>query len=226
MPWRRGSVIKDKQAKIKVGHFIGPPFPLTAGIPQGSSISLTLYTIYTRDLREPVHGCLNLQYADDTTQIITYPGASRNFMAARTVFETGRINNYEKTWKIKTNKNKLRSILIAVKKTSDVIIEGNKTDLPQKGKILGLTTNRSDISKHIENLIYKRKAAITELYRFRSPPTKVKLHLMKAFIAPIITYPAIPLVTISKVNSKKLQTIQNKELRFAFNEKYPYTRNS
>lgn len=95
--------LTNRQAKIKVGEFIGPPFPLSAGVPQGSSISPTLYTIYTNDLPESVHGCLNLQYADDITQIITYPGTSRNFMAARTISKIEKINNYEKNLE---NKNK------------------------------------------------------------------------------------------------------------------------
>lgn len=61
-------------------------------------------------------GSIHIQYADDITQIIIYPGRSQQIMASRTVNEIKIINNYEKTWKIKTNKNKFRIIPIAVKK--------------------------------------------------------------------------------------------------------------
>lgn len=131
----------------------------------------------------------------------------------------------KKTWKIKINKNKFKIIPIAVKKTNYIII-GDKINLSDQGKILGLTINRTGISKHIENIVNKGKSALSDLYRFRALLERIKLHLIKAFIIPIITYPPIPLVSISKPNMKKLQTIQNKGLRFAFNEKYPYSRNS
>lgn len=55
-------------------------------------------------------------------------------------------------------------------------------------------------------------------------PAKIKLHLVKAFLIPILYYPPIPLVNLSK--KKKLQDIQNKGLRFAFNQKYPFTKNT
>ncbi len=40
---------------------------------------------------------------------------------------------------------------------------------------------------------------------------------------PIIVYPIIPLVTISNKNIRKLQSLQNKALRFVYNQRYPYT---
>ena len=69
----------------------------------------------------------------------------------------------------------------------------------------------------------KGKMALKELRRFYNLPTNIKTHLIKAYILPIIQYPPIPLVTIKKNNHLKLQRIQNAALRFALNEKYPYT---
>lgn len=65
-----------------------------------------------------------------------------------------------------------------------------------------------------------------ELWRFNTLPQRIKLHLIKAFVRPITTYAPIPMITVSNTNIKKLQTIQNKGLRFAYDERYPYTRNS
>lgn len=96
--------IKRWKAKIKIGNYIGQVFHLTAGVPQGSSLSPTLY-IYTGDLPQPVCGCLNMQYADDVTQIISYPGSSREMMCRRAIGEITKINKYEEKCKIKNKKS-------------------------------------------------------------------------------------------------------------------------
>ncbi len=51
---------------------MGEPSALNAGDPQGSSLSPTLFTIYTADIPHPFIDCCNIQYADDITQIIAY----------------------------------------------------------------------------------------------------------------------------------------------------------
>ena len=216
----------NRTAKIKIGNFIGPPFPLTAGVPQGSSISPTLYTIYTNDIPDPAIDCATIQYADDITQIITYHGKSRHLMVNRTVSEIQKINEFERLWKIKTNKNKFKIVPICVKKKFDITIDGNVIPYSNYGKVLGVKIGTSGYNKHIQETADKGKRALRELQRFYDLPHRIKLHLVKAFIRPILTYAPIPSITVSNSNLKKLQVIQNRGLRFAYNERYPYTRNT
>lgn len=218
--------LTNRSAKIKIGNFTGPPFPLTAGVPQGSSLSPTLYTIYTNDIPEPAFDCTTIQYADDITQIIAHHGKSRQMMANRTVSEIEKINKFEKEWKIKTNSNKFKIIPIGVKKKNDIIVNGSNIPYSDYGKVLGVKIGTTGYNKHVQETANKGRQALRELWRFQTLPQNIKLHLVKAFIRPIITYAPIPLVTVSNTNFKKLQVIQNKGLRFAFNERHPYTRNT
>ena len=63
---------------------IGEKFQILSGVPQGSVLSPTFFTIYTKDIPQPDHNCKNIIYAHDITQIISYPGKSRHMMAALT----------------------------------------------------------------------------------------------------------------------------------------------
>ena len=59
--------------------------------------------------------------------------------------------------------------------------------------------------------------------RFSNLSTNIKLHLVKACVIPILTYPSYPLAILSKTSLLSLQKILNKVLRFAFNQRYLYT---
>ena len=67
------------------------------------------------------------------------------------------------------------------------------------------------------HITHKAKYNLSKLYRFKSAPTKIKLTLYKTLIRPLLEYPSILLPHASNTNIKKLQTIQNKALRFAYN---------
>ena len=55
---------------------------------------------------------------------------------------------------------------------------------------------------------------------------KIKTHLIKTLVLPVLDYPPIPTHAMSKTQISKLQKIQNKALRFALNQRYPFTLNT
>ena len=49
------SYVTNRTVQIKIDGFVGPKLELSAGVPQGSILSPTLFIFYTNDIPSPVH---------------------------------------------------------------------------------------------------------------------------------------------------------------------------
>lgn len=216
--------LDNRHACINLQTYQGPTFQIKSGVPQGSSISPTLYSLYTHDIPSPSHGCANIIYADDITQIITQPGRSRKMLAKKIEREITKINEFENKWKIKTNTSKFTVIPLTINKTHPITINGTNIPYSNKGKILGMHINTRGINIHIKHIKNTAKTTLSTIRRFQGLSTNIKTHLIKACVLPVITYPPYPLNAISRSATISLQTLQNQALRFASAERYPYTK--
>ena len=216
------SFLDDRTAKIKLKSALSDIITMHCGVPQGAIKSPTLFTIYTHDSPASTTGT-NITYADDITQISHYEGKSKNIAALRTKREIEKINEYEDIWKIKTNIHKFKIIQLGARNKVPIQINNNMNHGADDGRILGLKISTQGYIKHITERKNLAKIALGKLYRFREFNTKIKTHLVKAFVLPILEYPPIPIHTMSTTQIKRLQKMQNKALRFATNQRHPYT---
>ena len=208
--------ITDRTASVRIDNYIGPPFPLESGVPQGACLSPTLYNIYTHDAPTPAPNTDYIAFADDITQISS--GRHPAHVAATTTTQAiTDMNNFENKWKIKTNTNKFKIIPIARKKTFPIVIQHRNIEYSSQGKVLGLTLGSRGLQTHAKTRAAIASRSLSKLYRFRHLSQQNKIKLYKSIILPSLTYPAVPLNTLAKSNISKLQRVQNKATRWITN---------
>ena len=219
--------IMDRSYSIQYNGCKSNKYMSSAGIPQGSSLSPTLFNIYSGDLPAPVYNnSLILSYADDIT-ILTTSGTLRS-LTNKTNRELANIISWQDNWLVKTNFSKSTTSIIGKRSQNyqnmwPIRHVNNYIPYVVESKVLGVTF-ASNISK-IDNIFNKHlnkkntlaRIAMTKLFRFRHLHPKILIQLFKIFILPIITFSVIPIVHTGTKGYKTVQVIQNKFLRYAHN---------
>ena len=217
------SFLNDRSVKIKHENHLSNSFTPSAGVPQGSALSPTLYTMYTFDLPKPHYkDSMTFAYADDVTHVVR--AKSIKTLLKKVQKETDLVNKWEKKWLIKTNplKSQLsitKTRLTSINKHPPVAIIDNNNPIPIPIKktinILGFRTDPNLYgNQHINALLRKSNTSFNSIQRFKGAPEKVNLTLYKSIIRPSFEYAPLPSIRSKKTHLDKLQKFQNKVLRF------------
>ena len=153
-------------------------------------------------------------YADDISQIIHYPG-THNMFARKPARAIETMNNFEKKkWLLTTNTDKLDIMQLNTRNKAPNTNNNQIIPYKNKGKILGLTFGKLLITLHITTCTLSVEVKLAKLQKFKNFIIHNKLKLYKTIILPTLSFPTVPINTISRHQMLKLQRIQNLATRF------------
>lgn len=216
------SFLVNRSFTVCVDNQFSSDRPIPAGLPQGSVLSPILYSIYTSDItiRSNFQSAF---YADDSAFICS--GKVSNAIIKRMQLTLSTIQKYFDKWKIKVNDGKTQAIIFPYNKSPKRIptltlqCRGNVIPLQENIKYLGVTLDRKlTFKQHILNACDKATKCSRALYPLLHRRSKLNLKnkvlIYKMYIRPIMTYGwQVWFHKAAKTNTKKLQIIQNKNLK-------------
>lgn len=217
--------LEDRKSEVIVNMKKSQPFEVKTGIPQGGSLSSTLFLIYINDIPRNPKTKLAL-FADDTAIIAT--GKNEQRTNTRIQNHLQEIQEYFKKWKIEINPGKTQLINFnqKIRPINQEIVKINNIPIDTTNEItyLGMKLDRKlTFKNHIEKVRNSAQLATKTIYPFINKncklPSKMKIQLYNTYVRPILTHNAPIWSSAADTYMKRIQTIENKAMRIILNKK-------
>lgn len=200
------SFFTNRTQETHTEHAQSPPQKITHGIPQGSTLSTTLFILYTNDICKSTKHADTYIYADDTTLIIT--AANTTLLQEYAQHELDNIVHYFHTNNLVPNASKTTYTTFYPHSHPDINLSFNNIPLKHEAatKLLGVhiqNTLKFDI--HIAHIIQKLQPQIHTLrYINKVLPQNTLIRYYYSHIYPHLLYA----ITIWGNNNTSKQYLQ------------------
>lgn len=216
------SYLKDRRFKVYVNNESSDPQTISAGVPQGSVLGPLLFLAYINDIPKQPHTHLAC-FADDTASYTS--NNDEDLIVGRLQLSLDLLSTYFRKWKLKLNESKTEAIMFSRKRKPPLkrlVLNTYQIPWNKTVKYLGIhLDNKLNWSAHIkysQTKGLKAFGALSSIMNKRSnlsPKTKLKIY--STLIRPCLSYAAPVWSSTCDTNYKKLQVLQNKAFKIAYN---------
>ena len=214
------SYLSNRMQRVKTMGAKSEWTTINRGVPQGSVLGPLLFNIFLNDLfMVPLHGIL-VNYADDNTH------ANKNTNLERLVQDVEQDCSISVNWftnnYMVVNPEKFQCMLLGRSQEDDikVSIDGYCLEMSPEIKILGVILDSNlSFNSHIRSICAKASSQINALRRIsKYLNAKQRLAIYHSFISSNFNYSSLVWYFCGKKNSDKLEKLQERALRFVFND--------
>jgi hypothetical protein len=215
------SYLSNRKQRVKLQNTYSPWKELTIGVPQGSILGPLLFNIFINDIFLCIDPEVSLfNYADDNT--LVYSHVNKNTMIDKLERASQQAIRWFKQNNMKANPDKFQTLYLSRNKDNDVIFKINDVPITpdQTVKLLGIHfDDELTFSNHVSHICKKAGKQVNALRRLSKVlDTGSKLKIYNSFIQSAFSYCPTVYNTFSIENCRKLEKIQERALRFVFDD--------
>ena len=214
------SYLNNRVQQVKSENIKSAPLTISKGVPQGSILGPTLFSIYINDITRNAGNSKIHLYADDT--ILYSEGPSLHSAAATLQHSLTSVEQHFHSLHLLLNTKKTKCIIFNRKHTPTHVpkilcADGSELEFVSSYKYLGLWLDSSlSFTTHIKHLQSKVKARLSFLYRNKASFTRAAKHtLVKMTILPIFDYGDSIYRIAPHSTLSKLDPLHHSAIRFA-----------
>jgi hypothetical protein len=214
------SYLSERQQRVKLGNARSDWKNLNKGVPQGSIMGPFLFNFFIHDLYYFIENCTLLNYADDDT--LVYSHSSKDELYSKLCSDSQVAIQWFSENGMKANPNKFQ-FMVAHRHAdlTDPIIIGSLSLNPEPHvKLLGVTIDkRMTFDTHVSNLCKRAGKQLNVLKRFsKILGQKQRFRIFQTFIVSNFNYCPTVWNFCSKTKAKLIEKIQERGLRYVFND--------
>ena len=219
--------MEERRAFVKVYDQKSDIFPLELGVPQGSSLSTTLFSIAMHTIVNKIktgeEGVECSLYVDDVTLYTTSESIKENNTKLNRVLKKISDWSNQTNLRISLDKTKVMHFHRLRKRNatvSDVPVKfkGRRIEEVNQYKYLGIIFDKTlNWTKHVDYITGKARRAMNTIKTLANKNFGTDAIILKriylAIVRPIMEYGGPLIMNMSKTNLNKLQVIQNEAMR-------------
>jgi hypothetical protein len=217
------SYLTNRYQRVKCGLHRSDWSLIKRGVPQGSILGPILFNVFVNDLLYFLGDKCNVyNYADDNSISVTDPNINvmkRNLSSACCIALDWFQNNH-----MQANPDKFQGIILSRKciTENDYVLYAGEKEIKcdHSVKLLGIQIDKElNFTEHVRNICKKASRQVNILSRLKHLlNTDSKMIIFTAFVLSNLNYCPTVWHECGLINSKKLEKVQERALRFVLND--------